>query len=139
MAEFIIEMIKAKKNHTIRKSLKEEPYPADYTNAERKTITVAFKHGISEKRSCVRIADSILENPKYAKWRGALSEYKKRYQDDIFDTCKMYMDVLRDYCLERVGNKMETEAFMCKQVGDLIRYMVEARPTPGPERKALVE
>ena len=101
MAEFILEMIKAKKEHTIRKSLKEDPYPADFTNAERKVITCAFKNGISSKRTAIRIADSILENPKYARWRTALNDYKTKYQNEIFDHCKRYLDTIKDYCIER--------------------------------------
>ena len=79
MAEFIIELIKAKSKHTCRKSLKEDPYPADYTDNERKTITVALKNGIGAKRTVIRITDSILENPKYARFRESLNKYKKKY------------------------------------------------------------
>ena len=78
MAEFIIDMIRAKDNHMQRKSLKSQPYPADYSKAERNTITVAIKKSIGGKRASIRLIDAVLENPKYAKHRQSLHTYKKK-------------------------------------------------------------
>ena len=78
MAEFIIDMIRAKDNHMQRKSLKSQPYPADYSKAERNTITVAIKKSIGGKRAAIRLIDAVLENPKYAKHRQSLHTYKKK-------------------------------------------------------------
>ena len=78
MAEFIIDMIRAKDNHMQRKSLKSQPYPADYSKAERNTITVAIKKSIGGKRAAIRLIDAVLENPKYAKHRQRLHTYKKK-------------------------------------------------------------
>ena len=44
MADFLIELIRAKDKHKVRQSLKDSPYPADYTKAERNTINVGFKN-----------------------------------------------------------------------------------------------
>ena len=137
MAEFIIDMIRAKDKHMVRKSLKEEPYHSDYTRSERNVITVAFKNAIANRRSTIRIIDSTLENPKYAKNRQPLHNYKKKLQDGVFKDCELFLDRIKDYCLDRKGNKMETEAFFCKQAGDLLRYMCEANTQPGPRLKAL--
>ena len=132
MGEFIIEMIRAKDKQMVRKSLKSEPYASDYTKAERNTITVALKMMIGNKRTAIRLCDTILENPKYAKFRQALHNYKKKMQDDVFYDCQNFLDKIKDYCLDRVGNKMETEAFFCKQAGDILRYMCEVNNKPGP-------
>ena len=58
-------------------------------------------------------------------------------QDDVFSTCQNFLDKIKDYCLDRNGNKMETEAFFCKQAGDIIRYMCEVNNKPGPGLKKL--
>ena len=78
MAEFIIDMIRAKDNHMQRKSLKSQPYAADYSKAERNTITVAIKKAIGGKRTAIRLVESVLENPKYAKHRQSLHTYKQK-------------------------------------------------------------
>ena len=76
MAEFIIDLIRAKDNHMQRKSLKSQPYAADYSKAERNTITVAIKKSIGGKRTAIRLVEAVLENPKYAKHRQSLHTYK---------------------------------------------------------------
>lgn len=87
MAEFIIEMVRAKDNHHVRRTLKDEPFKADYSKAERNTICVAMKSVISEKRTTIRIIDEVLNNPKYARYRTKSHAYKAKLQDEMFAAC----------------------------------------------------
>ena len=131
MAGYLIDMIRAKDKQTVRSAPGEEPYPADYSRAERNAVCVGFKLLIAQKRAAIRVSEAIAENPKYTRYRSALSAYQTKLQDRIFEDCQHLTDILKDYCLDRQGNSAETEAFFCKLLADHARYMCEVRPKPG--------
>ena len=57
----------------------------DFTTEERNLLSVGFKNLIGSKRTAIRTITAIEQNPKYAKYNGALSEYKKKIESELFD------------------------------------------------------
>lgn len=57
----------------------------DFTTEERNLLSVGFKNLIGGKRTAIRTISAIEQNPKYAKYSEALSSYKKRIEDELFN------------------------------------------------------
>jgi len=48
---------------------------------------VGFKNQIGSKRTAIRTISAIEQNPKYSKFNGALLEYKKKIEGELYDQC----------------------------------------------------
>ncbi len=86
-------------------------YPADYTRRERDTIYVGFKNSVSPLRVSIRLINSLLENPKYGKYAGALNKFKQQLINELIDKCDLITQKLQQYAIGRKGNSTDTEAF----------------------------
>jgi 14-3-3 protein epsilon len=53
---------------------------SDFTTEERNLLSVGFKNLIGSKRTAIRTISAIEQNPKYAKYGEALTQYKKRIE-----------------------------------------------------------
>ena len=136
MAEFLIEMIRAKDEQTVRLDVGERPVPADYTKKERDTIAVGFKALIGPKRTALRTLTAIMENPKYTRFDRKLSEYKQKLSEIIMEDCTKVIDIIQSYCMSRRGNRVESEVFFNKIIGDFSRYQCEVMKQ-GADLKAM--
>ena len=91
---------------------------------ERNLLSVAFKNLISSKRAACRTISAIEQNPKYAKFNGALIEYKTQIETQLAADCQKIIDMINN----RVLNGQcadEAKAFFVKMVGDYYRYIAE--------------
>jgi len=70
MVDFLKEVVSAK--------------DSDFTTEERNLLSVGFKNLIGTKRTAIRTIAAIEQNPKYAKFNEALSNYKKRIEEELF-------------------------------------------------------
>lgn len=52
----------------------------DFSSEERNLLSVGFKNQIGTPRSAIRTINAITQNPKYAKFSGALDAYKKKIE-----------------------------------------------------------
>ena len=134
MAEFINDLARKKSEQKVRVEGEMRPIKSDYTRAERNIIQVSFKNVIGEKRVLVRTLDSILENPKYTRYDKRLKQYRKKVQTEIITDCSHFLDMLHSYCIDRQGNRVETEVFFLTLAGDLTRYQCE-QTDPGDKLK----
>jgi hypothetical protein len=76
--QFIFDALLRKEVHCIEDlTVPAGKYPADYTKRERDTIYVGFKNSVSPLRVSLRLITSLLDNPKYGKYAGALNKYKQ--------------------------------------------------------------
>ena len=112
--------------------------PADFTRAERNLIHCIFKKVISQKRVMLRIIMTVLENPKYQRFRTKVQDYQKKIKEELITDCNYFMDMIHSYCIDRTGNLPESEVFFITLVADLTRYIAEQTP-PGPRLKDLKE
>lgn len=128
MVEYIVEMMRMKDQQQVQ--LKEfgerqKPVPADYTKAERNLVHVGFKTVLGPKRVAVRTISAILENPKYNRYSKKIAAYKQKLQQEIISDCTYYLDMLQSYCIDRKGNRIESETFFNLMAADLTRYICE--------------
>mmetsp|Transcript_2280 Transcript_2280/g.3106 ORF Transcript_2280/g.3106 Transcript_2280/m.3106 type:complete len:116 (+) Transcript_2280:758-1105(+) len=112
--------------------------PADFTRAERNLVHVSLKKVIGLKRVMLRVIQSVLENPKYARFRKVVIEYQKKIKEELITDCNYFTDMLHSYCVDRTGNGPESETFFLTMIGDLTRYCAEQTPA-GPKLKDLKE
>ena len=57
-------------------------------------------------------------------------------KDELQEACIKVLDIVQSYCMERRGNRIESEVFFNKLCADMIRYQCEV-VKPGPELKEL--
>ena len=91
---------------------------------ERNLLSVAFKNLISSKRAACRTISAIEQNPKYAKFNGALLEYKTRIETQLQADCQKIIDMITNRVLNGECAD-EAKAFFIKMVGDYYRYIAE--------------
>lgn len=60
----------------------------DFSVEERNLLSVAFKNLIGGKRTAIRTIGAIEQNPKYSKHGGALGDYKKKIEEELFKDCE---------------------------------------------------
>ena len=106
----------------LRPLLKEKG--GDFSVEERNLLSVGFKNLIGGKRTAIRTISAIEQNPKYSKFGGALSAYKKKIEGELQKNCQDIIDMIK-------GDGMKTQdsegrAFFLKMVGDYYRYMAES-------------
>ena len=63
----------------------------DFTIDERNLLSVGFKNLIGSQRGAIRTIGAIEQNPKYQKFGGALTAYKKKIEGELYDKC---MDIV---------------------------------------------
>lgn len=74
----MIDALVRKETHCIKDlTVPAGKYPADYTKRERDTIYIGLKNTISPIRVSLRLVNSLLDNPKYGKYAGALNKFKQ--------------------------------------------------------------
>ena len=91
---------------------------------ERNLLSVAFKNLISSKRAACRTISAIEQNPKYAKFNGALLEYKTKIETQLQADCQKIIDMINNRVLNGECAD-EAKAFFVKMVGDYYRYIAE--------------
>ena len=96
----------------------------DFTTEERNLLSVGFKNQIGSKRTAIRTISAIEQNPKYSKFNGALGEYKKRIEGELYDQCMSIVNIVKEKCLGKCTTD-ETKAFFQKMIGDYYRYVAE--------------
>ena len=111
MVDFLKEVINAK--------------DADFTTEERNLLSVGFKNLIGGKRTALRTIAAIEQNPKYSKYADALTKYKRRIEDELFDQCILIVNLVKDKCI-KVASNNESKAFFLKMIGDYYRYVAES-------------
>ena len=112
MVDFLNEAIKTKNGE-------------DFTIDERNLLSVGFKNLIGSQRGAIRTIGAIEQNPKYQKFGGALGEYKKKIEKELYDACIKIVNVVKDNCLN-LATEDESKAFFYKMIGDYYRYVAES-------------
>ena len=97
----------------------------DFTTEERNLLSVGFKNQIGSKRTAIRTITAIEQNPKYSKFSSALSEYKKKIEQELYQQCLEIVESVKENCM-KVASTEETKAFFYKMIGDYYRYVAEA-------------
>ena len=97
----------------------------DFTVDERNLLSVGFKNLIGSQRAAIRTIGAVESNPKYQKYAGALGNYKKKIEQELYDKCQMVVKIVNDNCL-KLANDDESKAFFYKMVGDYYRYVAES-------------
>jgi 14-3-3 protein epsilon len=97
----------------------------DFTIDERNLLSVGFKNLIGSQRGAIRTIGAIEQNPKYQKFSGALSTYKKRIEKELYEQCMRIVRIVKDKCLGLAVDN-ESKAFFQKMIGDYYRYVAES-------------
>jgi 14-3-3 protein epsilon len=97
---------------------------AGVSSDERNLLSVAFKNLISSKRAACRTIVAIEQNPKYAKFNDALTNYKGSIESKLSEDCQRIVDMINKEVLAKTCEG-EAKAFFVKMVGDYYRYMAE--------------
>lgn len=111
MVDFLIPVIKEK--------------GASLSNDERNLLSVSFKNLISQQRTAIRTIAAIEQNSKYAKFAGALANYKKTIEEELYGNCDKIIKLIKDSILGTAGES-ESKAFFLKMIGDYCRYIAES-------------
>jgi len=72
----------------------------DFTIDERNLLSVGFKNLIGSSRGAIRTIGAVEQNPKYQKFSGALSDYKKKIEFDLQSQCMKIVNVVKNKCLD---------------------------------------
>ena len=96
----------------------------DFSTEERNLLSVGFKNQIGSKRTAIRTISAIEQNPKYGQYGNALSAYKKRIEQELFDQCQRIVQNVKSSCMG-VASTDESKAFFQKMMGDYYRYVAE--------------
>ena len=96
----------------------------EVTSDERNLLSVAFKNLISSKRAACRTIAAIEQNPKYAKYAGALASYQASIEGKLTADCQSIIDMINKKVLGKPCDG-ESKAFFVKMVGDYYRYIAE--------------
>jgi 14-3-3 protein epsilon len=111
MVDFLTQVIKTKEG--------------TFTTEERNLLSVGFKNLIGSKRTAIRTISAIEQNPKYSKYGEALTSYKTRIENELFDQCVMIVNLVKESCVESATDS-DSKAFFLKMVGDYYRYVAES-------------
>jgi 14-3-3 protein epsilon len=106
----------------LRPLLKEKG--GDFSVEERNLLSVGFKNLIGGKRTAIRTISAIEQNPKYSKFGGALSAYKKKIEGELQKNCQDIIDMIKADGMKTSDS--EGRAFFLKMIGDYYRYMAES-------------
>jgi len=68
----------------------------DFSVEERNLLSVGFKNLIGGKRTAIRTISAIEQNPKYSKFSGALQDYKKKIEEELYKDCKSIIDMIKN-------------------------------------------
>lgn len=98
---------------------------ASLTTDERNLLSVAFKNLVSQQRTAIRTISAIEQNQKYAKFAGAMGEYKKQIEEELYKNCEEIIDIIKVEVLEKAADD-ESRAFFLKMIGDYCRYIAES-------------
>jgi len=96
----------------------------DFSVEERNLLSVGFKNLIGGKRTAIRTISAIEQNPKYSKFGGALSGYKKKIEGELQKNCQDIIDMIKGDGMKTSDS--EGRAFFLKMIGDYYRYMAES-------------
>ena len=96
----------------------------DFTTEERNLLSVGFKNQIGSKRTAIRTIAAIEQNPKYANFNAALTDYKRKIEGELYDQCMSIVGTVKESCLKNATTD-ETKAFFYKMIGDYYRYVAE--------------
>jgi 14-3-3 protein epsilon len=107
----------------LRPILKEKG--GDFSVEERNLLSVGFKNLIGGKRTAIRTISAIEQNPKYSKFGGALGDYKKKIEDELFRDCQNIINMIINDGMKSLTDA-EGKAFFQKMIGDYYRYMAES-------------
>lgn len=97
----------------------------DFSVEERNLLSVGFKNLIGGKRTAIRTIAAIEQNPKYSKFGGALSDYKKKIEGELQKDCQNIIDMIKNDAMKSQV-EAESKSFFLKMVGDYYRYMAES-------------
>lgn len=97
----------------------------EFTVEERNLLSVGFKNLIGGKRTAIRTIAAIEQNPKYSKYGGALTAYKKKIEEELQKDCQNIINMIRNDALKGSSDG-EGKTFFLKMVGDYYRYMAES-------------
>jgi 14-3-3 protein epsilon len=92
---------------------------------ERNLLSVAFKNYITAPRSAIRTISAIEQNQKYAKFAGAMGDYKRRIEDELYSNCMEIINTIKNDVLVKASDD-ESRAFFLKMIGDYCRYIAES-------------
>jgi 14-3-3 protein epsilon len=71
----------------------------DFSVEERNLLSVGFKNLIGGKRTAIRTIAAIEQNPKYAKYGGALGDYKKKIEGERAQDCRNIVSMIKSDAL----------------------------------------
>ena len=91
---------------------------------ERNLFSVACKNILASNRTAWRTVIALEPNPKYAKFKQSLKEYKEKTEQQIYTDCEMIIELVQTHVLTKAGSD-EPKAFFCKMVADYHRYVCE--------------
>ncbi len=97
----------------------------DFSVEERNLLSVGFKNLIGGKRTAIRTIAAIEQNPKYSKFGGALTAYKKKIEEELQRDCQNIINMIKNDAMKNLADA-EGKAFFLKMVGDYYRYMAES-------------
>jgi len=97
----------------------------DFTIDERNLLSVGFKNLIGSQRGAIRTIGAIEQNPKYQKFSGSLSQYKKKIETELYNQCMRIVNIVKDKCIGLAVDN-ESKAFFQKMIGDYYRYVAES-------------
>jgi 14-3-3 protein epsilon len=97
----------------------------DFSVEERNLLSVGFKNLIGGKRTAIRTISAIEQNPKYAKFGGALGDYKKKIEEELYKDCQNIINMIKNDAMKS-QQEAEGKAFFLKMIGDYYRYMAES-------------
>ena len=97
----------------------------DFTVDERNLLSVGFKNLIGANRGAIRTIGAIEQNPKYQKFSGALGEYKKKIEQQLYDQCMRIVGIVQNKSIQ-LAQDDESKAFFYKMIGDYYRYVAES-------------
>ena len=97
----------------------------DFSVEERNLLSVGFKNLIGGKRTAIRTISAIEQNPKYQKFGGALQDYKKKIEEELYKDCQNIINMIKNDAM-KTQQEAEGKAFFLKMVGDYFRYMAES-------------
>ena len=60
---------------------------AGLTQDERNLLSVAFKNLVTQQRTAIRTISAIEQNQKYAKFAPAMTDYKRRIEEELYRNC----------------------------------------------------
>ena len=92
---------------------------------ERNLLSVGFKNLIGSQRGAIRTIGAIEQNPKYQKFGGALGDYKKKIEGELYQQCMLIVKIVKEKCLGLAAED-ESKAFFQKMIGDYYRYVAES-------------